>query len=172
MKKILIILVLLSSLTFANQFGEGNKAIGITLGSGSVTLNETNHFGTIIKTNVEDYYILGVNAEFFVLENLSVGLGLRSWFGGDPTLYQGTIPVTYYIPTNSRFRPYLGAFYRYTYVSGDYENYSSAGGRAGLAITYQSGYIGLGWVQEYYLDGDSLNDSTSGYPEMIIGFSF
>ena len=171
MKKILITLTLLSSLAFANQFGAGNKAVGITLGSGSVSFSETNRFVT--TTNVENYYILGVNADFFVFENLSVGLGYRGWFGGDPTINQGTIPVTYYIPTNSRFRPYVGAFYRYTYIADDkYDNYSSAGGRAGLAITYQNGYVGFGWAQEYYLDSDNLSDSSSGYPEMVLGFSF
>jgi hypothetical protein len=117
--------------------------------------------------------ILGVNADFFVAENLSIGLGYRGWFGGDPTINQGTIPVTYYIPTNSKFRPYLGAFYRYTYIADDrFDNYSSVGGRAGLAITFQNGYVGFGWAQEYYLDSDSQSDSSSGYPEVVLGFSF
>lgn len=167
MKKIFVTLVLLSSLAFANQFGAGNKAIGITLGSGSVS------YSVGPFSSVENYYILGVNADFFVAENLSVGLGYRGWFGGDPTINQGTIPVTYYIPTGSKFRPYVGAFYRYTYIADDlYDNYSSAGGRAGLAITFQNGYVGFGWAQEYYLDSDSRSDSTSGYPEVVIGFSF
>ncbi len=167
MKKIFVTLVILSSLAFANPFGAGNRAVGITLGSGSVSYS-VGPFST-----VENYYILGVNADFFVAENLSVGLGYRGWFGGDPTINQGTIPVTYYIPTNSKFRPYLGAFYRYTYIADDrFDNYSSAGGRAGLAITFQNGYVGFGWAQEYYLDSDSLSDSTSGYPEVVLGFSF
>ena len=167
MKKIFVTLVLLSSLAFSNQFGAGNKAIGITLGSGSVS------YSVGPFSSVENYYILGVNADFFVAENLSVGLGYRGWFGGDPTINQGTIPVTYYIPTGSKFRPYVGAFYRYTYIADDlYDNYSSAGGRAGLAITFQNGYVGFGWAQEYYLDSDSRSDSTSGYPEVVIGFSF
>ena len=167
MKKIFVTLVILSSLAFANPFGAGNRAVGITLGSGSVSYS----IGPL--STVENYYILGVNADFFVAENLSVGLGYRGWFGGDPTINQGTIPVTYYIPTNSKFRPYVGAFYRYTYIADDrYDNYSSAGGRAGLAITFQNGYVGLGWAQEYYLDSDSRSDSSSGYPEVVIGFSF
>ena len=167
MKKIFVTLVILSSLAFANPFGAGNRAVGITLGSGSVSYS----VGPL--STVENYYILGVNADFFVAENLSLGLGYRGWFGGDPTINQGTIPVTYYIPTNSKFRPYVGAFYRYTYIADDrYDNYSSAGGRAGLAITFQNGYVGFGWAQEYYLDSDNLSDSTSGYPEVVIGFSF
>jgi len=167
MKKIFVALTLLSSLAFANQFGAGNKAIGITLGSGSVSYS-VGPFST-----VENYYIFGVNADYFVAENLSIGLGYRGWFGGDPTINQGTIPVTYYVPTNSKFRPYLGALYRYTYINDDlYENYSSVGARIGMAILFQNGYAGFGWVQEYRLDADSLSDNTSGYPEVVIGFSF
>ncbi len=162
MIKIVSIVLLLSSLAAANPFASGNANIGITAGSGSVSYSR----------NVENYYILGVNADFFVVENLAVGLGYRGWFGGDPIINQGTIPVTYYIPTNSAFRPYVGAFYRYTFVDGDYDNYSSAGARAGLAITFKGGYFGFGWAQEYYLDADNLSDDTSGYPEMVVGFSF
>ena len=165
MKKIFVALAVLSSLAFANQFGAGNKAIGVTVGSGSVSYSK----GPF--SSVENYYIVGVGGDYFVFENLSLGLGYRGWFGGTPTIHQGTIPVTYYIPTNSRFRPYVGAFYRYTYFNNDVESYSSAGGRAGLAITFQNGYAGFGWAQEYRLDSTLEND-TSGYPEVIIGFSF
>ena len=167
MKKILVVLTLLSSLAFANPFGAGNKAVGITVGSGSVSYS-VGPFST-----VENYYILGVNADYFVFENLAIGVGYRGWFGGDPTINQGTIPVTYYVPTNSKFRPYLGALYRYTYINDDlYDNYSSVGARVGLAILFQNGYAGFGWVQEYRLDADNLSDDTSGYPEVVIGFSF
>jgi len=170
MKKIFIVITLLSSFAFANQFGAGNKALGITFGSGSVSYEVDGLFKT--TTNVENYYILGVGADYFVFENLSVGVGYRGWFGGTPTIHQGTVPVTYYIPTNSRYRPYLGALYRYTYFDNDIENYNSVGARAGLAITFQSGYVGFGWLQEYRLDADNLSDDTSGYPEVVIGFSF
>ena len=167
MIKIVSALLLLSSLAFANQFGAGNKAIGITVGTGSVS------YSVGPFSSVENYYIVGLNADYYVAENLSIGVGYRGWFGGDPTINQGTIPVTYYIPTNSKFRPYIGAFYRYTYIADDkYDNYSSAGARVGLAVTFQNGYAGFGWAQEYYLDSDSRSDSTSGYPEAVIGFSF
>ena len=77
------------------------------------------------------------------------------------------------MPAQSRFRPYLGGFYRYTYI-GDkgYDNYNSAGGRFGLAIRYQNGYAGFGWVQEVYFGRDNVNDRTSGYPEAVIGIGF
>ena len=55
-------ILLLSSLAFANPFGAGNKSIGITVGSGSVSYSTT---GLITTTYVENYYIVGVNADFF-----------------------------------------------------------------------------------------------------------
>lgn len=169
MKKIVIMLVLLSVSAFSNQFGVGTKSVGITLGSGSVTYSG----GTLAGSNTEYYYIFGANADFFVAENLSVGLGYRGWFGASPRIHQATLPVTYYIPTNSKFRPYAGAFYRYTYISdAQYSDYSSVGGRAGVAILFHNGYAGFGWVQEYYLESDNRSNDTSGYPEAVIGFSF
>lgn len=169
MIKIVSALLMLSSFAFANPFASGNKSVGITVGSGSVSYSG----GVFAGSYVENYYILGVNADFFVAENLAVGLGYRGWFGGTPTINQGTVPLTYYVPTDSKFRPYAGAFYRYTYIVDDkYDNYSSAGGRAGLAILFKNGYAGFGWVQEVYLDDNSRSDNSSGYPEAVIGFSF
>lgn len=169
MIKIVSTVLVTSALAFANPFGSGTKSIGITLGTGSVSYSS----GTFYGSYTENYYILGLNADYFVAENLSLGVGYRGWFGGSPTINQASIPVTYYIPTQSKFRPYLGAFYRYTAFNDDqYENYSSAGGRAGLAILFTNGYAGFGWVQEYYLNADSTSDSTSGYPEAVVGFSF
>ena len=169
MKKIVVLVTLLSGLLLANPFAAGNKGIGITVGTGSVTYS-SGPWG--LSSSVENYYIVGLSGEFFVVDNLSLGLGYRGWFGGTPTINQATIPLTYYVPTGSKFRPYLGAFYRYTYISDDnYDNYSSAGGRAGLAILFQNGYAGFGWVQEVYLDRNS-GDSSFGYPEVTIGFSF
>ena len=67
MIKTVSVILLLSSLAFANPFASGNKSIGVTVGSGSVSYGTT---GLITTTNVENYYIVGVNADFFVFENL------------------------------------------------------------------------------------------------------
>jgi len=162
-------MALTTALLFADPFASGNKAVGITVGSGSVSYSG----GLLITSRVENYYILGVSASYFVVDNLDIGLGYRGWFGGTPKIHQATIPVTYYMPTDSTFRPYLGAFYRYTDISSDlYDDYSSVGGRAGVAIVFRNGYAGFGWVQEVYLNAESTSDSSSGYPEATVGFSF
>ena len=170
-KRILIGLSLLTSVTFANPFGAGNVNVGVTVGNGSVSYSEEGRF--ITTTHVEDYYIIGVSGDYFIYENLALGLGYRGWVGGTPTIHQGSVPLTYYIPTGSRFRPYVGALYRYTYIADDtYDGYNSVGGRAGLTFLMKSGYVGLGWVQEYRLDAEDLSDTSSGYPEIVVGFSF
>ncbi len=168
MIRIISILLVLNTLAFANPFAAGHKSVGITFGSGNVSYSD----GTFIGTYVENYYVLGVSVDYYLLENLAAGLGYRGWFGGSPTIHQGTLPVTYYVPTNTKFRPYLGALYRYTYFDNDVENYSSVGARAGVAVLFQNGYAGFGWIQEYRLDAKDLRDDTSGYPEVVIGFTF
>lgn len=167
MKKIVLIQLLLQTLLLANPFGQGALNIGIGLGSGSVTYSG----GSFSK--VEDYYIVGVSGDYFVLENLALGLAYQGWIGGSPTIHQGSLPLTYYIPTGSKFRPYVGALYRYTYMNSElYDNYSSAGGRAGLAILFYQGYIAFGWLQEYRLGESANSDKGSGYPEVTVGFTF
>lgn len=169
MKRIILVLTVLSSLSVADTFDAGSKSIGITVGSGSVSYSG----GVTVGTNVENYFIVGVSGDYFIRDDLSIGLGLRSWTGGTPTIQQVTLPVTYYMPTHTSYRPYLGAFYRYTYIGSDnYDNYSSAGGRAGVAILFDSGYAGFGWTQEVYLNRDNMSNNSSGYPEAVIGFSF
>ena len=150
-------------------FQKGTKGLGITFGSGSV---QYRHSGSIY-TKIENYYILGVSGNYFLVNNLSVGLGYRGWFAGEPLIHQLDVPITYYIPIHDKFSPYIGALYRYTYVDSDiYDNYSSVGGRAGVAFMFKGGYAGVGWVQEYYLDNENTNSDTFGYPEVTIAISF
>jgi hypothetical protein len=169
MKRIILLLTVFSSLSFADAFVEGSKSVGVSVGTGSVSYSG----GVIAGTRVENYFIIGASVDYFVRDDLSVGLGFRSWTGGTPTIQQLTLPVTYYMPTGTSYRPYLGAFYRYTYIgSNNYDNYSSVGGRVGVAILFDSGYAGFGWTQEVYLNRDNVSNSSSGYPEAVIGFSF
>lgn len=168
MKKNICLLALLGSLAQADSFVAGSRSIGITVGSGSVSYS-----GGVTGTAVENYFIAGVSGDYFVADDLSVGLGYRGWFGGTPVIHQATLPVTYYMPTESTLRPYLGGFYRYTHI-GDkaYADYSSAGGRFGLAMLFKNGYAGFGWVQEIYFGRKYVSERSSGYPEVVIGFSF
>ena len=157
MKKTTGWLVISALVLHAGVFDKGQKNVALTVGSGS-GYNSS-------------YTIVGLSASYYAIGGLSVGLGYRGWFGGSPTLNEIDLPVTYFIPLQSRIRPYIGGFYRHTFVSGDYEDYDTFGGRAGISLVQGNGYISAGWVQEWY-SRDSGGDSGRGYPEISAGMSF
>ena len=161
--KNIIVTLLLSITLYGGSFSAGNMGLGLTVGSGSVSYT---------TRGTQSYFIAGVGADYFVIDGLAIGVGYRGWFGGTPTINQATVPITYYIPTGKSFRPYGGAFYRYTTFSDDTNSYSSAGVRIGGAMMFTGGYVGFGWVQEYYLDAADQGNSSSGYPEVVVGVSF
>ena len=71
MKKIFLALLVVSSL-MGDVFSQGSKSVGVKLGGASI--------GT------EDYTIVGVSGNYFVIDNLSVGLGYEKWFSGNPDI--------------------------------------------------------------------------------------
>jgi hypothetical protein len=162
MKKIAMILLL--SVSFANaggMFSIGHKNFGFTVGQDTAYGNS--------------YSVLGVNAHYFVADNLSIGASYSLWLGSDPSISQITVPVTYLIPLAIPFRPYVGAFYSHTFMGEDgrvnYDDYDSYGGRVGMSmITSSNSYVSFGWVQEVYDDG--INKESRGYPEVSGGISF
>lgn len=158
MKKILLSLLLMFSVLNADLFERGNTSFGGVIGSG--------------YSGNESYMILGVSADYFVLNGLSVGVGYQGWFGADPTQNQLTLSSNYYIPLNNKFRPYLGAFFRETFISG-YEDRSSYGGRAGLAVTMSPNtYISAGWAYEEYTNCPRFLECSSSYPEFVFSLAF
>ena len=172
MKKILFVAVFVSALNAGALFHKGALSLGLGLGSGSV-----NYSGLSLSAT-SDYLVFGVGADYFVLDDLSVGFGVTSWFGDDPTIVQLSLPVTYYIDTKSKIHPYIGTFYRYTDYIGDVkymngitynvESSDAVGVRIGIAYRVGFGYAGVGYVSEKNLDSKHV----SGYPEFRIGFIF
>jgi len=165
MKKVLVITLLLLSMLHADIFLKGGKTVGVTLGSGSV------NYGRFKGT--ENYTILGVSGSYFVMDDLSVGLGYRHWFGGSPSIDEVTVPVTYFVPIHPKYRPYGGVFYRRVFMGDGFDDDSVYGVRAGLTVRLSSrSYFGVGWVQEYYDDCSGRDECSSGYPEALFSFSF
>ena len=173
MKRIVLASLLGATLVHSEVlFHKGDISLGIGVGNGSVSYEVPS--GDI--TN--DYFIFGVGADYFFMDNISVGVSLWHWSGDSPSVTQYTLPFTYYLDTGSRLSPYAGVFYRYTNYSGSLEDrygirYSvdathSAGVRAGVAYSVSFGYLGIGIVAEKSSDGGE----TSTYPEMSIGFVF
>jgi outer membrane protein W len=166
MKKVLISLLLLSSVSYAELFQKGNIGLGVVIGSGSISTN----------TNVENYTLAGMNVDYFIVDDLSVGLAYLGWFGGEPSLNQVTIPVNYYIPLSEKFRPYIGVFLRETFVNDKnnyYKDYESYGAKIGLAyVLSKKAYLGFGVISEVYGSNNFYSNSGSTYPEITIAFSF
>ena len=157
MKKVFIAL-LISTVLFGALFEQGSKNVGVNIGAGS-------NFGV-------NYTIIGINASYFVVDNLQAGLEYRGWFGSGPAINEISVPVTYIVPLNDKFRPYVGGFFRKTFLdSSQGDDYSVYGARVGVSmITSGNSYASFGWVQEYY--DNSYGDSSNGYPEVAVGLSF
>jgi len=157
MRKVVLGIALAAVTASAGVFDNGTKNVAVSVGSGT-GFNNT-------------YTIVGVSANYFMLSGLSVGVGYRGWFGGTPTMNEVDVPITYYLPLSGPFRPYVGAFYRHTFISDNYEDYETVGARGGIAYIEGNGYLSIGWAQEWYSrsNGDKLS---RGYPEITGGISF
>jgi len=159
MKFILLITLMLSSVCSADFFEKGRSSVGIVLGAGS--------------SNSESYTVIGVSGDYFILNGLSVGAGYRGWFGVDPVLNQLTFTSSYYIPIHYKFRPYIGAFLRETFVKSE-DDYESYGARAGVSMAVsKNAYASFGWVAERFSDCDSdTYECTNSYPEVMFSLAF
>ncbi len=143
----------------AGPFAKGNKRANLVGGAGS-------SYG-------QTYLILGGGISYFVADGLSLGLAGEGWLLQDPTFWKVSPEVLYTVWQMKKFKPYVGAFYRKTFMSGDFKDFNSWGGRAG--VSYQNGgsYVSLGVVHEMYLDCNSnLFDCSTTYPEMSFWISF
>ncbi len=164
MKKIILTLIIMTSIVNADVFDKGRSSVGVVLGSSYA-------YG-------EQYTILGVGVDYFVADGFSVGAGYRGWFGGNPSINQLTIASSYYIPLSKKFRPYVGAFLRETFMNYDEiddRDYLSYGARGGLAITMSpSSYVSLGYAYEEYADCKDRPylDCSSSYPEIVFSLAF
>lgn len=157
--KLFLLLFLFFSMSHANFFKKGNSSLGIVLGAGS--------------SNSESYTVIGVSGDYFILDGLSIGAGYRGWFGVDPNLNQLTFSSNYYIPLQYKFRPYIGAFVRETFVSSE-DDYESYGARAGVSMSLsKNAYASFGWVGERFSNCDSDNFACSNsYPEVVFSLAF
>jgi len=121
-----------------------------------------------------DYLILGAGVSYYVIDGLSLGLDGDVWLLEDPTVYTLTPQtryVLYFVPV---IKPYLGAFYRHYFLTGDFDDLDSIGGRVGAYIVPGAGsYVGLGAVYEKMLscEDSAFRDCDGWYPEITIGFS-
>jgi hypothetical protein len=122
----------------------------------------------------ESYFVLGLGVSYYVIDGLNVGLFVESWSGSDPHLYKVTPSAQYVFYQVPVLKPYIGAFYRRTYVDG-LPDINSVGGRAGVYLQAgRNAYVGAGAVYESYLDcNQSVYSSCSNtYPELSFTVAF
>ena len=166
MKKLTLILFLVlwsavpaHAAEVAGMFRQGQASFMLEAGSG----NAYN----------KSYLILGVGAHYFVMDGLAVGLSYESWTGSSPAIGQITPSVQYVFYNAPTIKPYVGAFYRHTSVSG-LPGFNSVGVRAGGY--FHSGphsAVGVGLVGENYLSCQPAFGACSQfYPEISIIFAF
>jgi hypothetical protein len=141
-------------------FGQGHTFLSLMVGSGSAFNN--------------NYFLIGAGATYYVIDGLGIGLSLENWSGGNPTMTKYTPYVQYVVYQASVVKPYLGAFYRHTDVSG-LPGINSLGGRAGIYIPAgSSAFVGVGMVYESIVDcaNSIYSPCTSTYPEISFTFAF
>lgn len=144
--------------TAAAAFSKGATTLGVVVGSGSA-FND-------------DYTIFGVGAGYYVLNGLELGIDIQHWFSGDPSITKISPQVKYVFTQPTDVKPYIGVFYRTTFIE-DLDDQNSYGGRAGLYFSAGRGvYIGGGVVYEKYLDCADFIDCSNTYPEILVSFSF
>jgi hypothetical protein len=144
----------------AGVFSQGRTHLAVVVGSGYAF--------------DDNYTVLGVGASYYLADGLNIGLYAESWTGGDPGIYKITPSVQYVFYQVPHVSPYLGAFYRRTYID-TLSDLNSVGGRAGVYVAAgRNAYFGAGAVYESYLDCNETlyNDCSDTYPEISFTFAF
>jgi hypothetical protein len=144
----------------AGVFSRGSTGVIVTAGSG-YAFNQS-------------YLVLGLGVNYYVIDGLNVGLSVESWSGSSPTLTKVTPSVQYVFHQVPKVSPYIGAFYRRTYIS-SLPDIDSYGGRAGIYIAAgRRAYVGIGGVYESYVDCKKTiySSCSETYPELSFVIAF
>ena len=138
-------------------FSEGSTTVGVVAGSGTA-FND-------------DYVILGVGLGYYLLPGLELGLDVQHWFSGEPSITKVSPQIRYVFTQPKVVKPYLGVFYRRTFIE-DIRDYYSFGYRAGAYFSANNGvHIGAGIVYEDESDCP-VSDCSNTYPEVLFTVSF
>jgi len=122
----------------------------------------------------ETYVVVGLGANYYVVDGLNVGLHWEYWTGSDPKMSKLTPSVQYVFYKMQPVKPYVGAFYRRTYLE-RLEDLDSWGARAGAYVQAgRNSYVGAGVVYESYLDCNeaTYRECDSTYGELTFTLAF
>ncbi len=129
-------------------------------------------FGGAGNTWGQTYLILGGGIGYFLMNGFEVGFDAEGWLLQSPTFWKLTPQVRYVVWQMNPVRPYVGAFWRKTLVSSGIEDYTSWGGRAGIAYRKGGSYLAVGAVYEKFNDYTGFGDDYVIYPEIAFWISF
>jgi hypothetical protein len=118
--------------------------------------------------------IVGVGAGYYLKRGLDLGLYYESWVFGEPGVQKLSPEVRYSRQLPLGATPYVGAFYRRTFIE-DLDDLDSYGGRLGVyKNTAGRSMFGGGVAYEKYLDCEEsqYSDCSNVYPEIVFATSF
>ena len=119
--------------------------------------------------------MVGAGLGRYLKNGLEVGLSYEAWFGSDPSVSKLTPEIRMVLARAQRIMtPYVGAFYRRTFIGDNVDDLNSVGARAGIYKSGGRSYLGFGGVWEKYLDcnEDVYQDCSTFYPEGSVGVTF
>ncbi|MCF6211461.1 MAG: hypothetical protein L3K24_12520 [Gammaproteobacteria bacterium] len=139
-------------------FSKGATNIGIMAGTGS--------------SFDGNYTILGIGVGYYIMQGLELGIDAQHWFSSRSSITKISPQIRYVFTQPKVVKPYLGAFYRRTFVDSDVSvDMNSYGYRAGAYTSMRNKtYIGGGIVYEQY--SDCQIDCSSTYPEILFSIRF
>jgi hypothetical protein len=145
----------------AGPFSKGSVRLTLLIGTGS-TIRDT-------------YLIVGGGPGYFLFDGFEIGLDYEAWILAEPVMHRVSPETKYILHFVPVIKPYVGVFYRHTFVTGGYEDMDHVGARGGLFYVPKGGnvYVGGGAVYDRLLDCEdtSLVDCDDVYPEIFFGVS-
>src|SRR3989337_2123988 len=150
---------------------EGGVGAGTSFGQGSTQLSVFGGGGSAFN---QSYLVLGVGANYYVLEGLGLGLNFESWFGNTPGIYKLTPSAPYVFTQVPTVQPYVGVFFRRVFIE-NLSDLHSVGVRGGAYTPVgPNTHFGLGGVYESYLkcNESSYHSCSDFYPEISFTISF
>ncbi len=152
-------------------FADAGVGVGTSFGQGRASLSV---FGGSGSAFTQSYFVLGVGANYYVVQGLGLGLNFESWLGNTPGIYKLTPNVQYVFTQIPSVQPYVGVFYRRVFVE-NLSDLNSVGARGGVYFPLgPNTHLGLGGVYESYLDCNqsSYSSCEEFYPEISFTVSF
>ena len=145
----------------AGPFARGSVRLSVLIGTGWTTTDE--------------YLILGAGVGYYIADGLELGVDYEAWLFGSPVMQRLSPGVRYVFHMVPVLKPYVGGFYRHTFIGDDYSDLNYLGARAGAFIAPKRGgvYFGLGAVYERLLSctDNAYFKCDNVYPELFIGIS-